>query len=144
MVLSSVYVGVVDRAEHAVTVRTQLSAQRCHQAGERGVVAAAGPGQLGLLGAVCRRLREARGPRAADGHPVSTDRAGKLYRLVTDFRQRQGCPSKAAPSLAVGWLGLYPPGHPNLDHVWTEGADVGYHVHVPGADVGFAGDVTGC
>jgi len=36
----------------------QFSAQRRHLACERGVAAVAGPCQLGLLGAVCRRLRE--------------------------------------------------------------------------------------
>ena len=42
----------------AVTASWAAASSTSHQAGERGVVAVAGPGQLGLLGAVCRRLRE--------------------------------------------------------------------------------------
>lgn len=41
-------VRVVRRAEHAVAVSVQLAAQRFHETRERGVVASARPGQVGI------------------------------------------------------------------------------------------------
>ena len=62
-------------------MRVQLPAQRRHQAGERSVVAAAGLGQLGRLGAGCRRLRDL--PRKNFAH------------------ERRFCPSDRSPTVGL-------------------------------------------